>query len=79
MTSLFVRNCVVIFTVAAVLLAVFEGSDHRVHVLPADASALGVLPAAFALTAVVTLVERGLRTWRSSANPLSRDAAAPKR
>jgi len=43
------------------VLAIFEASDHRVHVLPADASPFGVLFGAFLLGLGLSLVEEKLR------------------
>jgi hypothetical protein len=48
-------------TAAAMLLVVFDGSGHRVRVLPADASAWPVLLGATLLGAALTLVEQKVR------------------
>jgi hypothetical protein len=55
----FGRNLALTEAVGGVLLGVFAASSHRVHVLPGDASPLGVLLGAVVLAAGVTLVE-----WR---------------
>ena len=58
------RNVTALLVLAGGLLAIFEASNRRLHVLPADASALGVLPAAILVGLVVTLAEAGFRRKR---------------
>jgi hypothetical protein len=53
----FGRNLLVSIGLAAGLLAIFAGSDHRLHVLPADASPAGVSVGAVLLAVGLTLVE----------------------
>jgi hypothetical protein len=66
----FALYLVLALTIGGGLLAAFEGSDHHLHVLPADASLGGVVPAAFFLAAVATLIEQKLRAHhRPSPNP----------
>jgi len=48
---------------AGILLAVFEGSNHRVPVLPSDASAVGVIPGAVLCAIVASAVAEAIR-WR---------------
>ena len=56
-----------VFTGAAGgLLAVSEGSDHRIPVLPADASAVGVLPAAVLAAIVASAIAEAIRRRRSA-------------
>jgi hypothetical protein len=50
---------------AGILLGVFEGSDHRVPVLPSDASVVGVIPGAVLCAIVASAVAEALR-WRRS-------------
>jgi hypothetical protein len=49
---------------AGAVLAVFAGSGHRVHVLPGDASAEGVLLGAGLVAICLTLCESFLRRLR---------------
>ena len=60
MTRRLVRNAVVLVALAEGLLAIFDATDHRLPVMPADASPRGVLPAAFLLAVGVTLLEAKL-------------------
>lgn len=55
------RSGLVFGALAGVALAVFEGSDHHVHVLPADASPLGVLLGAAACAVGATLAGAGIQ------------------
>ena len=55
------RNLAAVLAVAAILLIIFNGSGHRLHVLPADASTGPVLFAATLLGAGITVVERWAR------------------
>jgi hypothetical protein len=59
------RNVIALVVVAGGLLAILDGNDHRLHVLPNDASAAGVFPAALIMAAVATLVETTLRRRRA--------------
>ena len=47
--------------VSAILLVVFDGSGHRVHLLPADASAGPVLFGGVLLGVALTVVEQQVR------------------
>jgi hypothetical protein len=53
-----------VFSLAGLLLAIFDASHQRLHVLPADASPLGVLLGAFVLGVALSLVEEKLRRRR---------------
>jgi hypothetical protein len=55
------RNVMAMLVLAAGLLTVFELSNHRVTVLPADASPGPVLLGAVLLAVVATIAERRLR------------------
>jgi hypothetical protein len=58
--------CVMVFVCSAgILLGVFEGSDHRVPVLPSDASVVGVIPGAVLCAVVASAVAEAIR-WRRS-------------
>jgi hypothetical protein len=71
------RNLPVSLGLAAVLLAIFEGSDHRLHVLPADASPAGVLLGAVLLAAGLTLAEPRIEhLWRRLTGWLRSEAAS---
>ena len=59
----FVLRLTAFVGVAGILLGLFEGSDHRIPVLPADASAVGVLPAAVICAIVASIVAEAIR-WR---------------
>jgi len=50
---------------AGILLGVSEGSDHRMPVLPSDASAAGVIPAAVLCAIVASAIAEANR-WRRS-------------
>ena len=56
-----VRNLAGMLTVAGLLLAVFNGSGHKIHVLPADASTVPVLAGATLLGVALTVVEQRVR------------------
>jgi hypothetical protein len=58
------RNFAAVFSLAGLLLAIFDASHHRLRVLPADASPLGVLLGAFVLGVGLSLVEEKLRRRR---------------
>jgi hypothetical protein len=51
----FVRNLALSGIGAGALLGAFAASSHRLHVLPADASPLGVLLGALVLAGALTL------------------------
>jgi len=55
------RNVTVLLLLAGGLLTVFEVSNHRVPVLPADASPGPVLVGAVLVGVALTIVERRLR------------------
>jgi hypothetical protein len=55
------RNVTALLLLAAGLLTVFEVSNHRVPVLPADASPGPVLVGAVLFGVALTIVERRLR------------------
>jgi len=59
-----IRNSTVLLLIAGALLALFDGSGHRVPVIPADASPEGVLPAAVVLAFGLSLVEQGWHRLR---------------
>ena len=55
------RNLASMLAVAALLLVVFSGSRHKIHVLPADASTGPVLVGAVLLGIAMTVVEQRVR------------------
>jgi hypothetical protein len=57
------RNVTALLVIAASLLALFEVSNHRVPVLPADASPGPVLLDALLLGVAVTVVEQKIRRF----------------
>jgi len=57
MKWLVVSNVAALLALAGGLLLVFDATGHRLHVLPADASALGVVPATVLIGVVLTLLE----------------------
>ena len=61
MRRMFLRDAIALVILAGAMLAILDGSDHRLHVLPADASPSGVFPAALLLAAAVTAIETTLR------------------
>ena len=64
MRRIFLRNVIALVIVAGGMLAILDGSGHRLHVLPADASPAGVFPAALLIAVVVTMIETTLRRHR---------------
>ena len=50
---------------AGILLGVSEWSDHRIPVLPSDASAMGVIPAAVLSAIVANAIAEAIRGRRS--------------
>jgi hypothetical protein len=59
-----IRNLFLLMALAGLLLAVFTGSNHRLHVLPGDASAAGVLLGAALIAICLTVCESILRRLR---------------
>jgi hypothetical protein len=57
----FLRTLALVLVVASVLLTIFEASDRKIPVLPADASPLGVILGAFACALVAAALEELLR------------------
>jgi hypothetical protein len=55
------RNVITLLAIAVTLLTVFEMSNHRVPILPADASPGPVVAGALLFGVAVTLVERRVR------------------
>jgi riboflavin transporter FmnP len=55
------RNVTALLVVAAILLTMFEVSNHRVPVLPADASPGPVLAGALLLAVAMTVCEQRVR------------------
>jgi hypothetical protein len=60
-----VLRIVAFVAVAGILLGISDGSDHRIPVLPADASAVGVVPGAVICAIVASAVAEAIR-WRRS-------------
>jgi hypothetical protein len=58
------RSLIVFAVLAGALLALFEGSSHRLPVLPADASPKGVLIGAALCALCVSMIEVGLHRLR---------------
>lgn len=61
MTRHLARNVTALLVIAACVLMIFGVSNHRIPVLPADASPGPVLAGAVLLGVVFTVVEQNLR------------------
>jgi hypothetical protein len=64
MRRVFLRNVIALVIVAGGMLAILDGSDHHSHVLPADASPIGVFPAALLTAGILAFIETRHRRHR---------------